>query len=148
MLAVGVQEMGLTKYLVEELLKDQAARMESLREYYPEARDEDWELVTAGQRVQVIKPIVGPRFGSLEFGTALINNTEGTIAGLLGASPGASIAPYAMLEVLERCFGQKMVEWGPRIKEMVPSYGVKLATDPKLFNEVWEYTQKTLKLEK
>lgn len=148
MLAVGVQEMGLTKYLVEELLKDQAARMESLREYYPEARDEDWELVTAGQRVQVIKPIVGPRFGSLEFGTALINNTEGTIAGLLGASPGASIAPYAMLEVLERCFGQKMAEWGPRIKEMVPSYGVKLATDPKLFNEVWEYTQKTLKLEK
>ncbi|WP_328219564.1 malate dehydrogenase (quinone) [Corynebacterium argentoratense] len=148
MLAVGVQEMDLTKYLVEELLKDQTARMESLREYYPEARDEDWELVTAGQRVQVIKPIVGPRFGSLEFGTALINNTEGTIAGLLGASPGASIAPYAMLEVLERCFGQKMVEWGPRIKEMVPSYGVKLATDPKLFNEVWEYTQKTLKLEK
>lgn len=147
MLAVGVQEFGLTKYLIEELLKNEDARVEALREYMPSARAEDWELVVAGQRVQVIKPIVGPRFGSLEFGTALINNSEGTIAGLLGASPGASIAPAAMLELLERCFGHKMVEWGDKIKEMVPSYGVKLSTDKKLFEKVWERTQTTLKLE-
>lgn len=147
MLAVGLQEMGLTKYLITELLKDMEAKVESLREYMPAANADDWELVTAGQRVQVIKPIVGPRFGSLEFGTTVINNQEGSIAGLLGASPGASIAPACMLEVLERCFGQRMVEWGPKIKEMVPSYGIKLSTDTKLFNELWERTQKTLGLE-
>ena len=147
MLAVGFQELGLTKYLIQELRKDEAAKVEALRQYMPSARKEDWEIVVAGQRVQVIKPIVGPRFGSLEFGTALINNSEGTIAGLLGASPGASIAPAAMLELLERCFGHKMVEWGDKIKEMVPSYGVKLSTNKKLFEQVWERTQSTLKLE-
>lgn len=147
MLGVGVQEMALTKYLIQELLKDQEARMESLREYMPAARNEDWELVHAGQRVQVIKPVAGPTFGSLEFGTALINNSAGTIAGILGASPGASIAPAVMLELLERCFGDHMIDWGDKIKEMVPSYGVKLNNHPDMFNEVWERTQKTLKLE-
>ena len=147
MAAVGLQELGLTKYLITEVMKDAEARMESLREYMPSARSEDWELVTAGQRVQVIKPVAGPRFGSLEFGTALINNAEGSIAGILGASPGASIAPAAMLELLERCFGSHLVSWGPKIKEMVPTYGTKLALDEKLFHETWERTQKTLKLE-
>ncbi|GGG69855.1 malate dehydrogenase (quinone) [Corynebacterium pelargi] len=144
---VGVQEMSLTKYLITEVLKGREARMESLREFMPEARDEDWELVTAGQRVQAIQPVVGPTFSKLAFGTSLINSADGTIAGLLGASPGASIAPAAMLELLERCFGDHMVEWGDKIKEMVPSYGVKLATDQKLFEEMWEYTQKTLQLD-
>ncbi|AHI03296.1 malate:quinone oxidoreductase [Corynebacterium falsenii DSM 44353] len=147
-LGVGIQEMGLTKYLIEEVLKDQAARVESLREYMPEARAEDWELVTAGQRVQVIKPIGAPKFGSLEFGTALVNSNDGSIAGLMGASPGASIAPSAMIEVLERCFGSRMGEWSTRLKEMIPSYGTRLAREPKLFNEQWERSQKALKLAK
>lgn len=145
-LGVGVQEMGLTKYLIEEVLKDQAARVESLREYMPEARAEDWELVTAGQRVQVIKPIGAPKFGSLEFGTALINSNDGTIAGLMGASPGASIAPSAMLEVLERCFGNRIADWAPKLKEMIPSYGTRLSKDSNLFNEQWDRSQKALKL--
>ncbi|MCQ9351615.1 malate dehydrogenase (quinone) [Corynebacterium sp. 153RC1] len=145
---VGVQEMGLTKYLITEVVKDQAARMETLREYMPNAKDEDWELVVAGQRVQAIQPVAGPSFSTLAFGTSLINSADGTIAGLLGASPGASIAPAAMVELLERCFGDHMVVWGDKIKEMVPSYGIKLATNKKLFEEMWEYTQKTLELEK
>ncbi|MGJ4111369.1 malate dehydrogenase (quinone) [Corynebacterium macclintockiae] len=145
-LGVGVQEMGLTKYLIEEVLKDQAARVESLREYMPEARAEDWELVTAGQRVQVIKPIGAPKFGSLEFGTALINSNDDTIAGLMGASPGASIAPSAMLEVLERCFGNRIADWAPKLKEMIPSYGTRLSKDSNLFNEQWDRSQKALKL--
>ncbi len=145
-LGVGVQEMGLTKYLIEEVLKDQAARVESLREYMPEARAEDWELVTAGQRVQVIKPIGAPKFGSLEFGTALINSNDGTIAGLMGASPGASIAPSAMLEVLERCFGSRIADWAPKLREMIPSYGTRLSKDANLFNEQWDRSQKALKL--
>lgn len=147
LLSVGFQELPLTKYLITELLKDESARVESLREYMPAARAEDWELITAGQRVQVIKPVVGPSFGSLEFGTALINDGDGSIAGILGASPGASIAPAAMLELLERCFGDHLIKWAPKIKEMVPTYGIKLATDPDLFNKVWKNTQQTLQLE-
>lgn len=145
-IGVGLQEMGLTKYLIEEVLKDMKARVESLREYMPTAREEDWELVTAGQRVQVIKPIGAPKFGSLEFGTALVNSNDGTIAGLMGASPGASIAPSAMLEVLERCFGSRIAEWAPKLKEMIPSYGTLLSQQPELFNEQWKRSQKVLKL--
>ncbi|MGO3362626.1 MAG: malate dehydrogenase (quinone) [Corynebacterium sp.] len=145
-LGVAVQELGLTKYLVEEVLKDQAARVESLREYIPEVNGDDWELVTAGQRVQVIKPIGAPKFGSLEFGTAMINSNDGSIAGLMGASPGASIAPSAMIEVLERCFGDRMHDWAPKLKEMIPSYGDRLSNDIPLYNEQWERSQKTLKL--
>lgn len=145
-LGVAVQELGLTKYLVEEVLKDQAARVESLREYIPNAKAEDWELVTAGQRVQVIKPIGAPKFGSLEFGTTMVNSNDGSIAGLMGASPGASIAPQAMIEVLERCFGDRMHEWAPKIKEMIPSYGQKLWKDESLFNKLWDESQTALKL--
>lgn len=146
-LGVAVQEFDLTKYLISEVLKDFDGRMEVLRDYVPSARPEDWETVVAGQRVQVIKPAYAPKFGSLEFGTATINNQEGTIAGLLGASPGASIAPAVMLELLERCFGEHMIEWADKIYEMVPSYGTKLRRDRKMFDEMWDFTQKTLKLE-
>lgn len=145
-LGVALQEMGLTKYLIEEVLKDQAARVESLREYMPSAKAEDWELVTAGQRVQVIKPIGAPKFGSLEFGTALVNSNDGSIAGLMGASPGASIAPAAMLEVLERCFGSRIAQWAPKLKEMVPSYGRLMSKEPELFAQQWERSQASLKL--
>ncbi|MCS4490922.1 malate dehydrogenase (quinone) [Corynebacterium sp. ES2794-CONJ1] len=147
LLSVGIRELGLTKYLIQELLKDRSAKMESLRAYMPLAEEDDWEVVVAGQRVQVIKPVVGPSFGSLEFGTTLISHRDGSIAGLLGASPGASIAPAAMVEVLEHCFGERMVLWGDKIKEMMPSYGVKLGTDRELFNKMWAYTQQTLQLE-
>lgn len=146
-LGVAVQEFDLTKYLISEVMKDFEDRVEVLREYVPSARPEDWETVVAGQRVQVIKPQYAPKFGSLEFGTATINNQEGTIAGLLGASPGASIAPAAMLELLERCFGEHMIEWADKIYEMVPSYGTKLGRDRKMFDEMWEFTQSTLKLD-
>ena len=121
--------------------------LKSLREYVPSADPNDWETIVAGQRVQVIKPAPAPRFGSLEFGTTLINNPEGNIAGLLGASPGASIAPAVMLELLERCFGEHMIQWSEKIYEMIPSYGEKLTKNQKLFDEMWEFTQKTLKLD-
>lgn len=146
-LGVAAQEFGLTKYLVTEVLKDFDKRVETLKEYVPSADPADWETVIAGQRVQVIKPAGAPQFGSLEFGTTLINNPEGSIAGLLGASPGASITPAIMVELLERCFGEHMIQWGDKIQEMIPSYGTKLSKDKKLYEEMWEYTQKTLQLE-
>lgn len=147
-LGVGAQEFGLVKYLVEEVTKSFDGKMETLREYVPAAKNEDWETVIAGQRVQVIKPSAAPRFGSLEFGTALMNSSDGSIAGLLGASPGASIAPAAMVELLERCFGENLIDWAPKLHEMIPSYGKKLVNDEKLFTELWEYSQKTLKLDR
>lgn len=147
-LGVAVQEFGLTKYLVSEVTKNFDQRMDALRQYMPAAENKDWELVVAGQRVQVIQPAPAPRFGSLEFGTTVINNSEGTIAGLLGASPGASIAPAAMLELIERCFGEHMIDWSDKLYELIPSYGRKFAVEPELFEKTWVRTQKTLQLER
>ncbi|QGU07677.1 Malate:quinone oxidoreductase [Corynebacterium occultum] len=147
-LGVAAQEFDLTKYLISEVMNKFDDRVEALRAYVPDAEGKDWETIVAGQRVQVIKPVGFPKFGSLEFGTTLINNSEGTIAGLLGASPGASIAPAAMIEVLERCFGDRLIQWAEPLKEMFPTYGQKLSEKPELFTEMWDYTQKSLKLEK
>ncbi|MFG1795374.1 malate dehydrogenase (quinone) [Nocardia sp. NPDC049149] len=144
LLGVGVTELGLTKYLVSELLKSEAGKVDTLSEFIPRADGRDWELITAGQRVQVIRRKgVG---GVLEFGTAVVAAEDGTIAGLLGASPGASTGVTAMLDVMQRCFPREYVEWTPKLKEMIPSLGVKLSDNQALFHEVWDWTSKTLGL--
>lgn len=145
MLGVGVTELGLVKYLVSELAQSEADRVETLREFAPTVLGKDWELVSAGQRVQVIRK--KGRGGVLEFGTAVINAADGTIAGLLGASPGASTAVPAMLDVLQRCFADRYDGWQPKLKEMVPSLGKKLAEDPALFREVFDWTSDRLLLD-
>jgi malate dehydrogenase (quinone) len=121
-------------------------RMESLREFIPEAKSEDWELVVAGQRVQVIKDTEAGGKGTLQFGTEVVSAADGSIAALLGASPGASTAVHVMLEVIKRCFPDEINAWEPKIKEMVPSYGLSLAENPKLFKEIHTSTTKTLGL--
>lgn len=146
MVGVGLQEFGLTKYLITEVLKNEESKLEALRDFMPTAQLEDWELVTAGQRVQVIKPTGDKRFGSLEFGTAVLSDADGSLAGLLGASPGASISVRAMIDVIERCFGKQMGDWSGKLKEMIPSYGVRLSDDKALFDEVWDHSQKSLQL--
>ena len=85
--------------------------------------------------------------GVLEFGTTVLTAEDGRIAGLLGASPGASTAVPAMVEVLERCFGDRYQAWLPKLKEMVPSLGVNLSGEPKLYREVWDWGTKVLKLD-
>ena len=146
-LGVAATNFGLVKYLVEEVFKDFDGRIEVLREYVPAADGKDWDTVVAGQRVQVIKPAPAPSFGSLEFGTALVNDQDGTIAGILGASPGASITPAAMLELLERCFGERMIDWSDQLHEMFPTYGTSLKRDEQAYASQWEMTQKALKLD-
>ncbi|QPK82582.1 malate dehydrogenase (quinone) [Corynebacterium qintianiae] len=146
-LGVAATNVGLVKYLVEEVFKDFDGRLEVLREYFPAADGKDWDTVVAGQRVQVIKPAGAPAFGSLEFGTALVNDQDGTIAGILGASPGASITPAAMLELLERCFGEHMIDWADQLHEMFPTYGTSLKRDAAAYQSQWEHTQKALQLE-
>ena len=146
MAGVGATELGLVKYLVTELAKSHEKRVESLRDFMPSAQPGDWEKVIAGQRVQVIKPNK-KKGGSLEFGTAVVSAADGSIAGLLGASPGASTAVDAMLDVLGRCFPHKMAEWDSAIKEMVPSFGQNLADNIPLYEEQFARAQKSLKLE-
>jgi len=146
MAGVGVSELGLVKYLVTELAKGHEARVESLREFMPTAQSGDWEKVVAGQRVQVIKPNK-KKGGTLEFGTAVINSSDGSIAGLLGASPGASTAVDAMIDVLGRCFPDRMAAWDSSLKEMVPSFGRKLGDETALFTEQFERSEKSLKLQ-
>jgi malate dehydrogenase (quinone) len=146
MLGVGLTEMSLVKYLVGQLLLSEADRVDSLREFAPGAVDSDWELDIAGQRVQVIRRKGAG--GVLEFGTTVLAAADGSIAGLLGASPGASTAVPAMLDVLERCFPDRFPSWQPKLKEMVPSFGTALSNEPKLFEEVWAWGTKVLKLDK
>ncbi|HMT50936.1 MAG TPA: malate:quinone oxidoreductase, partial [Dietzia sp.] len=142
---IGLTEMGLVKYLVTELAKNHGARVDTLRDFVPSAQDGEWEKVIAGQRVQVIKP--NGRRGTLEFGTAVVNSADGSIAGLLGASPGASTAVDAMVDVLKRCFPTRFADWTPALEEMIPSLGRDLAAEQALFTEQFERSTRTLKLD-
>ena len=56
----------------------------------PRARRGDWHMITAGQRVQIMKRVNGKAV--IQFGTEVVSSADGSIAGLLGASPGASTA--------------------------------------------------------
>ncbi|WP_311080796.1 malate:quinone oxidoreductase [Paenibacillus polymyxa] len=145
MLAAGAKEMALTKYLIQQVLLSNEKRLEELREFIPNAKIEDWGIVVAGQRVQVIKDTEGSK-GTLQFGTEVVSAADGSIAALLGASPGASTAVHVMLEVLEKCFPQHIEEWEPKIKEMIPSYGISLAENPELYQEIYESTTEVLGL--
>ena len=145
MLDVAKDNMDLTKYLVTEVVKSQDKKVESLKEFYPEAEGGDWELITAGQRVQVMKR--KGRFGGvLQFGTEVVTHGDGSIGGLLGASPGASTAAPIMVKLLERCFPAKMAGWDGALKELIPSLGRTLNDDPALLAEVSASTDAALKL--
>jgi len=143
MLQVGLRNLDLLKYLIGELLASRSAKEEALRAFYPNADGDDWYEMTAGQRVQIIKndPAKG---GVLQFGTEVVASADGTIAGLLGASPGASTAAPIMLDVLERCFPDKIEAWRPALTQMVPSYGTTVSADPALAEKLLTETAAAL----
>lgn len=145
MLAAGAKEMSLTKYLIQQVMLSKEQRMEELREFIPTAKSEDWDFVVAGQRVQVIKDTEDGK-GTLQFGTEVITASDGSIAALLGASPGASTAVHVMLEVIKKCFPEHIKEWETKIKEMIPSYGLSLMENPELLEEIHTSTAQTLGL--
>lgn len=145
MLAAGAKEMSLTKYLIQQVMLSKEQRMEELREFIPNAKSEDWDLVVAGQRVQVIKDTDNGK-GKLQFGTEVITSVDGSIAALLGASPGASTAVHVMLEVIKKCFPQRMEEWEVKIKEMIPSYGMSLMENPEILYKIHSSTAQLLGL--
>jgi malate dehydrogenase (quinone) len=146
MLGVARTELALTRYLIRELLQSPEARHGTLTHFVPDAVEHDWDMVTAGQRVQVIKRDPATGKGVLQFGTELVVGGDGTIAGLLGASPGASTAVSAMLNLLERCFPDRIPAWRPALREAIPSYGRSLADDAALLQQVRADTMQTLEL--
>ncbi|MBV9320328.1 MAG: malate dehydrogenase (quinone) [Mycobacterium sp.] len=146
LLGVGVSQLTLVKYLIGQLRLSEADRIDVLREFAPSAVDSDWETMVAGQRVQVIRP-ASRKGGVLEFDTTVVSDADGSLAGLLGASPGASTAVPAMLGVLERCFPNRYQSWLPTLKEMVPSLGAQLSREPALFDEVWSWGTRVLQLD-
>lgn len=145
MLAAGSKNMSLTKYLIKEVMLSKEQRMEALREFVPNAKSEDWELVVAGQRVQVIKDTAAGK-GTLQFGTELVSAADGSIAALLGASPGASTAVSVMLDLIKKCFPEQVKAWEPKIKEMIPSFGVSLLKNPELIKQIDSSTSRALGL--
>lgn len=147
MLSVARDNMDLTRYLVSEAFKSHSERVASLREFYADAKEQDWELASAGQRVQIIKGC-DSKGGKLEFGTEIVTSADGTLAALLGASPGASTSVQAMIGVIERCFASRLATdaWQRRMTQMIPSYGKSLDLDPALLRDVRARTLATLKL--
>ncbi|MEV6217537.1 malate dehydrogenase (quinone) [Nocardia sp. NPDC051833] len=119
LVAAGLRNLDLVRYLVTELLASPRRKFRQLQRFYPTADPADWELVSAGQRAQLVKPDP-ERGGVLEFGTELVTGADGTVAGLLGASPGASIAPSIMRDLLDRCFPERRYEWSPLLAELLP----------------------------
>jgi malate dehydrogenase (quinone) len=147
MTAAAFQNIGLTRYLIGQVLQSPKDRLAALREFLPDVKMADWKLEIAGQRVQVIKK--HPRLlGMLQFGTEVIYSGDGSIACLLGASPGASTAVTIMLELIADCFGAQLKSpaWQTKLKEMIPSHGESMITDENLCHRISAWTRETLGL--
>jgi malate dehydrogenase (quinone) len=124
--AAGLQNLDLTIYLMKQLLASDNKKFGELQVFVPTAKPEDWCMVTAGQRVQIMKKD-SKKCGILQFGTEVVAAKDGSICGLLGASPGASTAVQVALDVLKKCFSDKgkYDEWKPKVQAMVPSFDRK-----------------------
>ncbi len=148
MLSAGIHNIALTKYLIKQVFQSPEVRFEALQKYYPEAKFEDWELITAGQRVQIIKKDKEDG-GVLKFGTEIVSSADKSLAALLGASPGASTAVSIMLELLNTCFPDEMksADWTNKLIELIPSYGQSLIENKDLCLRTRDYTSQVLKLE-
>jgi len=148
MLIAGVKNIPLTRYLIQQVRQSPQDRLAALREYLPTAQAHDWELEMAGQRVQVIKKDA-KEGGVLEFGTEVVAAADGSLAALLGASPGASTAVSIMLGLAQRCFPQEAAspEWQERFRQMIPSFGQELGSNPALCEQVRAHTRAVLELD-
>ena len=143
MLGVGVTEMALVNYLIGQLRLSEPDRVHALREFAPSAVDSDWELTVAGQRVQVIRRDKG-KGGVLEFGTTVLGSADGSIAGLLGGSPGASTAVPIMLDVLAALLSQPVSVVAAHAQRDGAVVGRRAIDEPALYDEVWSWGTKVL----
>ncbi|WP_057427163.1 malate dehydrogenase (quinone) [Pseudomonas syringae] len=147
MTRVGIEQYPLIEYLAGQVMMSDDDRFAALQQYFPNAKKEDWRLMQAGQRVQIIKRDE-EKGGVLKLGTEIVASKDGSIAGLLGASPGASTAAPIMLGVLEKVFKDKVATpaWQEKLRQIVPSYGTKLNNNPDRVAEEWAYTAEDLQL--
>lgn len=145
MLAVAKDEFSLVTYLLSQLTASKKKKFKELKDFMPEAEMKDWRLITAGQRVQVMKKDP-KRGGVLQMGTEVVSKADGTIAGLLGASPGASVAVPVMIDLLKKCFPEQFSAWEPKLREAIPSFGTQVNTDAALAKQIDERTNKALGL--
>ncbi|MFN4088851.1 MAG: malate dehydrogenase (quinone) [Alphaproteobacteria bacterium] len=147
MLGVAWNQFDLVQYLVGQVRQSDEDRIKELRRFYPNADASQWRLVEAGQRVQIIK-INENGGGDLEFGTELVTSEDRTLAALLGASPGASTSAAIMVDALERLFPERFASkaWQATLRDLIPSFGVRLNDDPKLLHETWAYASDHLNL--
>ena len=145
-LQVGAQNFDLVRYLVGQVLQTPAQRLASLRQYLPQARADDWRLAVAGQRVQIIKAIHGR--GRLQMGTEVVSSADGSLAALLGASPGASTAVQIMLEVMQRCWPERLASgpWRQRLQQLIPAWGADLAADAEQLAQWRQHSDRVLGL--
>jgi malate dehydrogenase (quinone) len=148
MLAVARDDWQLSEYLIGQVLQTSAHQFAMLQQFFPRARRHDWRQAVAGQRVQIIKPDP-QRGGVLEFGTELVTSDDGSLVALLGASPGASTAAFITLEVLEKCFARELTEqaWLPKLRAVIPSYGIDLKKDAETTRQVRADTAAALEIE-
>jgi malate dehydrogenase (quinone) len=149
LISAGWKNLPLTKYLVEQVFQSMEDRFALLQNYYPDAKIEDWELVEAGKRVQIIKEDQNEGGGKLQFGTEIVTDETLSLSALLGASPGASTSVSIMLDLLVKCFPKELAttEWQSKLKEMIPSYGESLIENGELLRKIRRNTTKVLKLE-
>jgi len=146
MLEVGFRNFDLVTYLVSQLSQSEEDRVEALKEFLPKAQLHNWDLSVAGQRVQIIKRTA--KGGRLQLGTEVVSAADGSLAALLGASPGASTAVPIMLEVLQRCWSERMASesWQKRLRELLPSYGQDPNEDPTLLIDMRQRSDALLNL--
>jgi len=145
---VGIDNFDLVKYLIGQVMLSDDDRYEALKEYFPDAKKEDWRLWTAGQRVQIIKKDA-KEGGVLRLGTEVVSSKDGSIAALLGASPGASTAAPIMLHLMETVFKDKVAtpEWQAKLKAIIPSYGTQLNGNVEATEKELGYTSRVLQLD-
>lgn len=120
LIKTGFYNLGLVKYLVKEGLQSKASRVNLLRGFYPNARDEDWRVVDAGIRVQAIKDTAG----IVHYGTEVITDSRNSISALLGASPGASVSVHVMLKVIEKALPHLLES--QHMAQVAPAWGIDL----------------------
>jgi malate dehydrogenase (quinone) len=145
MLEVAKDNLDLVKYLMQQIVLPPNKQLVELQAFYPEAELADWKMLTAGQRAQIIKRDAEGH-GTLQFGTETIVGGEGTISGLLGASPGASTAVPIMLELLKKCFADQLDAWSGKLKEIIPTWGTELNKNPELAKETLTRTANVLQI--
>ena len=117
--------------------------MKYLKYFYPDANSKDWINLKAGKRVQIIKKSKENK-ASIEFGTEIIYSSKKNLAGLIGASPGASVSCSIMLDVISNFYKKESLQ--KKINKIVPSYGLSLNSNPKIMREIRKKVYKNLKL--